>query len=201
MIIIVDYGIGNLASLENIFNHIGANVCISRDKEKIINAKKIILPGVGSFGSAINKLDELELTSVLNNFALDQKKPVLGICLGMQLMTNYSEEGNLPGLSWINATTKKIPILKEIKVPHMGWSTVKFLRSSSLHKNLSSYQKFYFANSYYVKCHNPANSLAKIYYGALQDVVINVNNIYGVQFHPEKSHRFGMNLLKNFALL
>lgn len=201
MVTIVDYGMGNLGSIFNMFKKIGVPSKITSDKNEIEKAEKILLPGVGSFDAAMNKINELDFKELLNYKALEEKIPVLGICLGMQLLTNSSEEGVLPGLGWIQAETLKFKFEKEqnLKIPHMGWNLVKKNRDSKLTEDFIDETRFYFVHSYYVKCQYNSNSILKTTYGLTFDSAIQHENIYGAQFHPEKSHKFGMNLLKNFS--
>ena len=201
MVTIVDYGMGNLGSIFNMFKKIGVPSKITSDKNEIEKAEKILLPGVGSFDAAMNKINELDFKELLNYKALEEKIPVLGICLGMQLLTNSSEEGVLPGLGWIPAETLKFKFEKEqnLKIPHMGWNLVKKNRDSKLTEDFIDETRFYFVHSYYVKCQYNSNSILKTTYGLTFDSAIQHENIYGAQFHPEKSHKFGMNLLKNFS--
>lgn len=201
MVTIVDYGMGNLGSIFNMFKKIGVPSKITSDKNEIEKAEKILLPGVGSFDAAMNKINELDFKELLNYKALEEKIPVLGICLGMQLLTNSSEEGVLPGLGWIPAETLKFKFEKEqnLKIPHMGWNLVKKNRDSKLTEDFIDETRFYFVHSYYVKCQYDSNSILKTTYGLTFDSAIQNENIYGAQFHPEKSHKFGMNLLKNFS--
>jgi len=166
-------------------------------------ANKIILPGVGSFDTGVLNLRNSGLGAVLNEEVMARKKPILGICLGMQLLTAGSEEGEFPGLGWIKAVSKKFKFSsKDLKIPHMGWNYVRPVNTKSLFKGLDTEKnRFYFVHSYYVECTNEENVLAKCSYGNDFACAIVKDNIYGVQFHPEKSHKFGMTLLKNFAEL
>ncbi len=200
MITIVNYGMGNLGSIVNMFKKIGVEAKITDEINEIEKADKILLPGVGSFDAAMSKIKESGFTDVLNYKAKEQKIPVLGICLGMQLLTNSSEEGVLPGLGWIPAKTIKFNFTKEsgLKVPHMGWNIVNENRPSKLTTDFEEESRFYFVHSYYVKCENDENSILKTNYGLEFDSAIQKDNIYGAQFHPEKSHKFGMKLLENF---
>lgn len=201
MVTIVDYGMGNLGSIFNMFKKIGVPSKITSNKSEIEKAEKILLPGVGSFDAAMNKINELDFKELLNYKALEEKIPVLGICLGMQLLTNSSEEGILPGLGWIPAETLKFKFEKEqnLKIPHMGWNLVEKNRDSKLTEGFIDETRFYFVHSYYVKCQYDSNSILKTTYGLTFDSAIQNENIYGAQFHPEKSHKFGMNLLMNFS--
>jgi glutamine amidotransferase len=200
MISIIDYGIGNLGSIANMFDYIGVETEILSDPDKIYNAKKIIMPGVGSFDAAISKINNINgLREVLNYKALKVKIPFLGICLGMQLFVNSSEEGNLSGLGWIDGKVKKFPELKNLKVPHMGWNTVALKSSDIIVKNLTNQERYYFVHSYYVELKDKKNSLMKTNYGFDFDSGIFQENLYGFQFHPEKSHRYGMKIFKNFS--
>jgi glutamine amidotransferase len=194
MITIVDYGMGNLGSVLNMFKKIGVEAQISADLEKIGRASKILLPGVGSFDAAMQKINATGLLELLNHKAVVEKVPVLGICLGMQLLTEGSEEGNLPGLGWIKG---RIPL--ENKVPHMGWNTINIAQNNKLTEGYSEEPRFYFVHSYFVKAEDPSNSLMKTTYGLEFDSAIVKDNIFGAQFHPEKSHKFGMKLFENFA--
>jgi glutamine amidotransferase len=201
MITIVDYGMGNLGSVLNMFKKIGVEAQISADLEKIGRASKILLPGVGSFDAAMQKINATGLLELLNHKAVVEKVPVLGICLGMQLLTEGSEEGNLPGLGWIKGKTLafkgRIPL--ENKVPHMGWNTINIAQNNKLTEGYSEEPRFYFVHSYFVKAEDPSNSLMKTTYGLEFDSAIVKDNIFGAQFHPEKSHKFGMKLFENFA--
>ena len=203
MIVIIDYGIGNLASVLNMFKKIGIkDVKVSSDKEIIAKADKILLPGVGAFDAGMDNLERSGLIPVLNNKAINEKVPVLGICLGMQLLTKKSEEGVKPGLGWIDAETIKFnldPALK-LKVPHMGWNYVKVNRPNPL-IDIESKNRFYFVHSYYVKCFNESQSLATSNFGTDFTCMVNKENIFGAQFHPEKSLKFGMKILENFSKL
>jgi glutamine amidotransferase len=203
VLIIVDYGIGNLASVLNMFRKVGAkDVIISGDKDVIVKATKILLPGVGAFDAGMTNLETSGLIPLLNQKALVEKVPVLGICLGMQLLTKKSEEGKKAGLGWIDAETVKFrpdPVLK-LKVPNMGWSYVTVKRQNPL-IDMESRNRFYFVHSYYVKCLDESQSLATSNFGIDFTCMVNKENIFGAQFHPEKSLKFGMKILDNFAKL
>jgi len=203
MITIVDYGMGNLGSIKNMFKYLGIDSCIESDPDKIKNASKILLPGVGSFDAAMQKINTNALNEVLNEKALKEQVPVLGICLGMQLLTQSSAEGNLSGLGWIDAETLSFAqsIEKGYKVPHMGWNIVRQVQSSELTKDFENFEetRFYFVHSYYVKVRKEENSILKTSYDIEFDSAIQKDNIFGAQFHPEKSHKFGMKLFENFG--
>jgi glutamine amidotransferase len=203
MIAIIDYGIGNLASVLNMFKKIGVrDVTITNNHKIIQEADKILLPGVGSFDAGMINLESSGLISVLNKKVLDDKVPTLGICLGMQLLTLRSEEGVKKGLGWIEAETIKFkldPSLK-LKVPHMGWNYIHVNKENPL-VEVNNRNRFYFVHSYHVKCFNESDSLATSNFGTDFTCIINKENIYGAQFHPEKSLKFGMKLFENFAKL
>lgn len=199
MITVIDYGVGNLGSIKNMFKRLGIDVQITSDLNLIDKARKILLPGVGAFGNGMEHLNRGELRSVLDRKALREKVPVLGICLGMQLMTRRSEEGNQPGLGWVSAQTTRIPAAPGLKVPHMGWNLVRPTQKDPLTDNLPEEPRFYFVHSYCVQVDDPRHSILKATHGIEFDAAFHVDNIFGAQFHPEKSHRFGMKLLQNFA--
>ena len=200
-IVIVDYGMGNLGSIENMLKFIGKESIITSDKSIIKKSSKIILPGVGHFERAMNNLRDLSLIDLLKFKALDEKVPFLGICLGMQLMCNFSEEGNCKGLGIINADVVKFRIdNKKNKIPHMGWNTVDFTNSNLITKKLNNESRFYFVHSFHVNNINENNILFKTNYEIdFASGITNNYNIFGVQFHPEKSHKFGVQLFNNFA--
>ncbi|MUM77531.1 imidazole glycerol phosphate synthase subunit HisH [Pseudodesulfovibrio sp. F-1] len=199
MIIIVDYGMGNLGSIRNMFSRIGVSSVITGDPAVVARAEKLILPGVGAFDAAMKTLSETGLTEILAQKALVERTPTLGICLGMQLLTRGSEEGVRPGLGWIDAEAKRFPKGEEFKVPHIGWNTVECVGDCPWALPPREEQRFYFVHSYYVQVANEADSLFKTRYGLTFDSGIHHGNIYGFQFHPEKSHKFGMRLFSWFA--
>lgn len=203
MITIINYGMGNLGSVQNMFKRIGVESEISSDLDVITKATKILLPGVGAFDAAMERINEGGFREVLNKKALEDKVPVLGICLGMQLLTNSSEEGKLPGLGWIQAKTIRFSFEKDtkLKVPHMGWNRVYEKNPGSLINDLPPEPRFYFVHSYYVLAEDPAHILTTTIHGVEFNSIIQKENIFGAQFHPEKSHKFGMRLLENFARL
>jgi glutamine amidotransferase len=200
MITIIDYGLGNLASIKNMLKKIGVSSVISSSKDEIANAEKLILPGVGHFAKGMENLDKSGLVPLMNKLVLERKTPILGICLGMQLMTSFSEEGNVQGLGWINANTVKFNLRNSAyKIPHMGWANINFNMIDPLSESLENSARFYFVHSYHVRCESNSNVLATTNYESTFHSAIIKDNIRGVQFHPEKSHKFGMQLLKNFS--
>jgi glutamine amidotransferase len=202
MITIIDYGIGNVGSMLNMFKHIGVEAIIESNPIIIRKAKKLVLPGVGSFDAAMNNINSIAgLRDVLDYKALAERIPILGVCLGMQLLTCLSEEGKEPGLGWIPSRTCRFPKHTSLKVPHMGWNVALPNKPNLLTKQLSDNSCFYFVHSYYVKVDDPAHSIMRTCYNIDFDSAIEKDNIYGVQFHPEKSHKNGMQILKNFSLI
>lgn len=197
MIVVIDYGMGNLGSIVNMVKKVGYKCHITSDLEEIKKATKLILPGVGSFDNGMKKLKELGMINILNQKVLVEKTPILGICLGMQLMTKSSEEGSMTGLGWIDAVSKRF-VSDTLKIPHMGWNIVKHQKSSCLFDECESEKRFYFVHSYCVSCNHKEDILTITNYTHDFISSFKKNNIIGVQFHPEKSHKFGMNLIKNF---
>lgn len=201
MITIVDYKTGNIGSIQNILKKIGENSIVTSDPEILEKADKIILPGVGSFDTGIKNLAELNLLDTLNKKVLKEKTPVLGICLGMQLMTKGSEEGALPGLGWIDACVKRFDFkdTREYKIPHMGWNSITLKKNSVLFNGEGNEARFYFVHSFYVRAESVSDILASTTYGSTFTSAFEKENIIGVQFHPEKSHKYGMMLFRNFV--
>jgi glutamine amidotransferase len=200
MITIVDYGMGNMGSMLNMFKRIGVKACVASAPEAIGQAEKLVLPGVGAFDAAMQRINNTpKLRNELDRKVLRDRVPVLGVCLGMQLLTRGSEEGELPGLGWIPADTTRFPKVNGLKVPHMGWNVARPNKSNVLTATLGSEPRYYFVHSYCVHVDNPMHSLMRTHYGIDFDSAICMENIYGLQFHPEKSHRFGMKILENFA--
>lgn len=202
MLVIVDYGMGNLGSILNMLKKIGTRAVVSSDAGAIAEADRLILPGVGAFDTGMQRLGELNLIDTLNRKVLDQRTPVLGVCLGMQLLTRGSEEGERPGLGWIDGRAVRFAFdgaYAGLKVPHMGWNTVSVRKPDPLFAGLETGARFYFVHSYYVTCANQDDVLATTEYGGEFHSAVSRANILGTQFHPEKSHRFGMALLANFV--
>lgn len=199
MISIVNYGMGNLGSVVNMFKRIGIRAEIVDKPEQLVTASKILLPGVGSFDQAMYRINESGFREVLDQKVLQEQVPVLGICLGMQLLTRGSEEGKIGGLGYISADTIRFPRNNELKVPHMGWNLVHHSTPSPLTMNLPDEPRYYFVHSYRVHVDNESDSILKCHYGIEFDAAVQHKNIFGAQFHPEKSHKFGMRLLENFA--
>ena len=201
MIVIVDYDVGNIGALLNMFEYLGVDAEASRDPGVLSTAQKIVLPGVGAFDKAMSRLRGHGLLDPLTEAVIGRRVPVLGVCLGMQLLTRGSEEGNEPGLGWVDADVRriKVPIGSTLKVPHIGWTDVRPTRRSVLFEMSADAERFYFDHSYYVTCDHDRDVAAVIDYGTELCCALSVGNVSGVQFHPEKSHRFGMRLLKAFA--
>ena len=200
---IVDYGMGNIFSVQKKLLQENAKVSISSNYQDIEKADKIILLGVGHFKKAMDNLEELNLIEPLNHFALIQKKPILGICLGMQLMSKFSEEGNSKGLGWIDASVKKFKTSNstKFKIPHMGWNTIHLSKESSLMQGIDEDEEFYFVHSFFIKPINHKVVLNETTYIDTFCSGIEQENIFGVQYHPEKSHDAGRTLLRNFIAL
>jgi len=201
MITIIDYKTGNLGSIQNILKRIGEQSVVTSDKNEIAKAKKLILPGVGAFDTGMRNLNDLGLVNVLNEKVINEKTPVLGICLGMQLLSEGSEEGMLRGLGWIRAKTVRFQFIDtiEYKIPHMGWNFIKQHKASRLFENMYPEARFYFVHSFYFRAGNTEDIVTTTTYETEFTSSVEHENILGVQFHPEKSHKFGMKLLKNFV--
>jgi glutamine amidotransferase len=200
VIAIVDYDMGNVASVANMLKRIGADApVLTRDPSTLAKAERIILPGVGAFDKGMRNLSDFGLREVLDDAALVRRVPILGICLGMQLLTESSEEGSEQGLGWIKGTTVRFRFPPEsgLKVPHMGWNYVTTPRANPLIRS-DQRSRFYFVHGYYVSCSYESDVIGTARYGDDFACAVNRENIYGVQFHPEKSHRFGMELLEAF---
>jgi imidazole glycerol-phosphate synthase subunit HisH len=202
MIAVIDYGMGNVGSIINMFYKIGAPVVLTNNIEEIEKSDKLILPGVGAFDNGMRNLNDSGLSAAIRRHAIDNRKPLLGICLGMQLLGKNSEEGNETGLGLIPFENKRFNFMgnTQLKIPHMGWDiAVTAIKEDPLVEGLSSQQRYYFVHSYYALCDSEDNVLMRCEYGYSFTAAVKKGNVYGVQFHPEKSHKFGMALLENFA--
>ena len=202
-VVIIDYGMGNIYSIEKKLARLKINSLVSSNHQDIIAADKIILPGVGHFGQAMEKLHQLDLIHVLNEEVLHKKKPILGICLGMQLMALRSEEGNVNGLGWVDADVVKFKVSDKLKykIPHTGWNEIMIKKESPLMIGIPNLSEFYFVHSYYFKPHRSEDILNETEYEERFVSSIQRENIFGVQYHPEKSHDVGELLFKNFINL
>lgn len=202
MIKIINYGLGNILAFYNLYKSINVDIEIASTASELKSASKIILPGVGTFDQAMIKLNESGMRDVLDKKVLDEKTPVLGICVGMQIMLNSSEEGNLNGLSWVDADVIKFNSSldsRENKIPHMGWNSINPVSNSNLLHDLNEESEFYFLHSYYCDINSEDLILASTKYQKEFTSIFGLNNIYGIQCHPEKSHDSGITLLKNFS--
>jgi len=202
MITIVDYGVGNIQALLNIYDHLGIDAQASCEPQVIAEAQSLLLPGVGAFDKAMCALNDRCLIPALEHAVHKRCVPILGICLGMQLLARSSTEGKLSGLGWIAADVKRIEVVHDsgLKVPHMGWRDICPTRTSTL-LSAKEVEKYYFVHSYHVVCDDQNDVIATVDYGIKLCCAINRKNIWGVQFHPEKSHAYGMRLLKAFSEL
>lgn len=198
MIVIVDYGVGNLMSVRNMARKVGAEAVISGDPDVIAAADRVILPGVGHFNHGMEMLRSSGLVEVLTKAALDDKKPFLGICLGAQILGKGSEEGNEPGLGWIDMECVRFPRADDLPVPHMMWNELSVKAPGTILDQASDQARYYFVHSYYMKCADPANVVANTTYGVEFTSVVQRDNIMGMQFHPEKSLRYGMEMMRAF---
>jgi glutamine amidotransferase len=204
MITIINYGLGNINAFKNVYHRLNISVTIASRKEDLRETDKIILPGVGAFDHAMTMLQNSGMRETLDELVLQKKIPVLGICVGMQMLADSSEEGILPGLGWIQGVVRKFDtslIIQKTRLPHMGWNTIKPVIHDKLLGNFNANSRFYFLHSYYFCCTDSNNVIAKTEYGTSFASAVNSGNIYGVQFHPEKSHDKGIQVLKNFANL
>jgi imidazole glycerol-phosphate synthase subunit HisH len=204
MITIIDYGLGNIRAFVNVYERLNIKTKIARKTADIEGATKIILPGVGAFDYAMSQLNSSGMRDELEKQVLENKVPVVGICVGMQMLAKSSDEGKLPGLGWIDGEVKLFDanlIPFKTRLPHMGWNNMKPVRENELLTGLDIHSRFYFLHSYYFVCNNEEDILSTTEYGTTYASAVNKDNIYGIQFHPEKSHSSGIQLLHNFAKL
>ena len=203
MIKIVDYGLGNILAFQNVYKRLNVEVGVARTAGELADASRIILPGVGAFDHAMELLDASGMRVTLDELVLKRRVPVLGICVGMQMLAAGSDEGKLPGLGWIDARVRGFASLAkdDLLLPHMGWNDVQPVTSTPLFEGLRPEGRFYFLHSYYFECAREQDVAARTTYGVDFACAVQASNIFGVQFHPEKSHHFGTQLLKNFAEL
>ena len=201
MIGIINYGLGNINAIYTVYKNLNISAEIISEAKEFEKCDKFILPGVGAFDYAMEKLNKSGFKDVLNDKIINQKKDILGICVGMQMLAYSSDEGTLPGLSWINAEIKKIDwnLEHSLTIPHMGWNNIKKVKDISLLDGLDNHSNFYFLHSYYFKINDNNQIISTTEYGKNFASIINQKNIYGVQFHPEKSHQSGIQLLENFS--
>lgn len=203
MIALVDYGLGNILAFVNIYKRLNISVAVANTVDQLAQADKIILPGVGAFDWAMARLNESGMRGCLDDLVMVQKRSVLGICVGMQMMARHSDEGELPGLGWIDAEVRKFDeatFTQKTHLPHMGWNDVLPQRTDCLFNGIVS-PRFYFLHSYYFLPQNPDEVLAVTDYNVPFASAVRSDNVFGTQFHPEKSHQWGIQLLKNFAKL
>jgi glutamine amidotransferase len=203
MIRIVDYGLGNIRAFMAAYKKLGIPIQTASTPAELVRSTKVILPGVGSFDDAMAKLEGSGLRETLTRLALEEKVPMLGVCVGMQMLAQRSEEGSMCGLGWIDAEVRKFSSMaggRPRSVPHMGWNEVRVVQPNKLFDGLED-ARFYFLHSYYFECYQSANVLAVTDYSGDFVSGVRCGDIYGVQFHPEKSHQWGYRLLENFAKL
>lgn len=204
MIAIINYGSGNIQAIGNIYHRLNIPFIVAEQPDDLKKATKIILPGVGAFDQAITELEKSGLRQALDDHILYIKKPILGICVGMQILAKSSEEGVLKGLGWIDGTVQKFDhsrFIQATHLPHMGWNDVEPVKNNQLFNDVGLNTRYYFLHSYYFSCSRQEDILATTDYGGQFASAVNSDNIYGVQFHPEKSHQAGIQLLKNFSTL
>lgn len=202
MIAIIDYGLGNIRAFENVYKQLNIPAMVAKNLNHLNEVDKIILPGVGSYDYAMQRLNQSGMRETLDELVLNKSISVLGVCVGMQMMAKSSEEGKLPGLNWIDAKVKRFDsstFNHHACIPHMGWNDVKPVGTTRLMHNLEQNARFYFLHSYYFHCNRQEDTIGSANYGIEFSCAVRFKNIFGVQFHPEKSHQWGIQLLKNFA--
>jgi imidazole glycerol-phosphate synthase subunit HisH len=202
MIAIIDYGLGNVLAFANLYHRFGIPARIAKTAAELEGATRLILPGVGAFDHAMERLETSGMRDRATELVRERGVPVLGICVGMQILADASDEGALPGLGWIPGRVRKLDVAalkQKTQLPHMGWNDVEPVRPSPLFAGLEQDARFYFLHSYYFHCARREDTLAETDYGIRFSCAVNAGGVYGVQFHPEKSHHFGAQLLKNFA--
>ena len=204
MIGIIDYGSGNIYAIANLYKRLNLEYILTNDHNELKKADKLILPGVGAFDETMQMLNNSGLKNLLDELVLVKKVPIMGVCVGMQIMANSSEEGDLEGFGWIKGHVKKIDknaLYSKPHLPHMGWNEIHVKETSPLFNDIDTERGFYFLHSYYFECNNQEDILATAEYGGIFSAAANCENVYGIQFHPEKSHHYGEILLHNFAKL
>jgi imidazole glycerol-phosphate synthase subunit HisH len=204
MIAIVDYGVGNILAFSNMFKRLNIEARVARSSDELAGADKIILPGVGAFDHAMELLESSGMRTMLDSLVLDKKVPVLGICVGMQMLAKSSDEGKLPGLGWIDGHVRGFagqPEAAKLPLPHMGWNDVNPRSGEQLFSQMENDARFYFLHSFFFECTSPASVSATASYGIDFSCAVHADNVHGVQFHPEKSHHWGARLLQNFSEL
>lgn len=204
MIVLIDYGVGNISAFLNIYKRLNIPVRTAKTVAELEGAEKLILPGVGHFDYAMQRFNGSGMRETVDQMVRTEKRPVIGICVGMQMMAKSSDEGLLPGLGWIDAHVEKFSDSQrsaKMPLPHMGWNDVYALKNNPLFTGLEQDARFYFLHSYYFNCTLPQDAVAEAEYGIRFTAAVNHENVYGIQCHPEKSHHFGIQLLKNFAEL
>ena len=204
MITIIDYGLGNIRAFLNVYKRHNIEARTARSADELVGATKVILPGVGAFDHAMERLEQSGMRATLDDLVLERRAPVLGVCVGMQMLAHGSDEGKRPGLGWIDGHVRAFRSwepARRLPVPHMGWNDVRPTSGSGLFRDLDSEARFYFLHSFFFECAQPEDVRAVSPYGADFSSAVGHGNVHGVQFHPEKSHHFGTRLLRNFAEL
>lgn len=200
MISIIDYGMGNVHAFRNMYSRLNIEVAFARTAEDVARSERLILPGVGAFDDAMRCLERSGLRAAIEAAVLRDGKPLLGVCVGMQMLAHSSEEGTLAGLGWVPGSVKRFD-RGDLSLPHMGWNDVAPTGTGGLFRGMETDARFYFLHSYYFECEDRSQALALTDYGGEYASAVGCGRVFGVQFHPEKSHRWGSQLLKNFAEL